>query len=412
MSRTRTTRVVVLWCVFLVVHLVTAAVGWVYPSQPMGDVVLVYEPWASSALGGGAIVGVSETWVYPQLALVPMLLAQGLAVPLVPLLGGTGAYLVAWAFLVTVLDAVAFGVLIGRAPSRARRIAAWFWCAALLLLGPIAMYRIDAITVPLAVMGGLWLASRPAVAAVLLTVGAWIKIWPGALLLAAIVAVRARIRMLLAAAAVSAGVIVVLLLLGADTEILGFLTEQTGRGLQIEAVAATPFLWLAVSGAARIEYSFEILTFQIAAPGAEAVTAVLTPLMVLAVAAVVGIGTVKAMRGASFPRLFPPFALSLVVVLIVTNKVGSPQFQTWLIAPVVLWIVFDGLRARVPAVLVLSLCTLTCLVYPLSYDALLRAELLPVLVLTLRNIVLLVLLAVGIRALVRVPAHHPSKTRE
>ena len=412
MSRIRTTRVVVLWCAFLVVHLVTAAAGWVYPSQPMGDVVLVYEPWASSALGGGAIVGVSETWVYPQLALVPMLLAKGLAVPLVPLLGVSGAYLVAWAVLVTALDAVAFGVLIGRAPSRPRRVAAWFWCGAILLLGPIAMYRIDAVTLPLAVVGGLWLASRPVVAAALLTAGAWIKIWPGALLLAAIVAVRARFRMLLAAAAVTAGVIVVLLLLGADTELFGFLTEQTSRGLQIEAVAATPFLWLAVSGAARIEYSFEILTFQIVAPAADAVTAMLTPLMALAAVAVTAIGAVKALRGASFPRLFPPLALSLVAVLIVTNKVGSPQFQTWLIAPVVLWIVLDGIRARVPALLVLTLCALTCLVYPLSYDALLRAELLPVLVLTLRNILLLVLLAVGIRALVRVPAHHLSKTRE
>ncbi|WP_223625781.1 hypothetical protein [Microbacterium sp. EST19A] len=412
MSRIRTTRLVALWSVFLLVHLVTAAVGWVYPSQPMGDVVLVYEPWASAALGGGPIVGVTESWVYPQLALVPMLLAKGLSMPLVPLMGVSGAYLVAWALLVTALDAVAFAVLVGRAPSRPRRVAAWFWCAALLLLGPIAIYRIDAVTVPLAVIGGLWLASRPVVAAALLTVGAWIKIWPGALLLAAVVAGRARIRMLLAAAAVTAAVVVVLLLLGADTEIFGFLTEQTGRGLQIEAVAATPFLWLAVAGAARIEYSFEILTFQITGVGTDAVTAVLMPLMVLAALAVTAIGAMKTVRGASFTRLFPPLALTLVVVLIVTNKVGSPQFQTWLMAPVILWIALDGLRARVPAVLVLTLCALTCLVYPLSYDALLRAELLPVLVLTLRNVLLLVLLAVGIRAVVRVPVKRPSKIRE
>lgn len=60
----------------------------------------------------------------------------------------------------------------------------------------------------------------------------------------------------------------------------------------------------------------------------------------------------------------------------------------------------------------LALCALTCLIYPLSYDALLRAETLPVAILTLRNIVLVVLLAVGIRALVRVPAHRSSTTRE
>lgn len=406
------TGVVVLWSAFLLVHLVTAWLGWVYPSQPMGDVVLVYEPWASTALGGGPIVGITETWVYPQLALVPMLLASGLSAPLVPLLGVSSAYLVGWAVLVVILDAVAFGVLVGRSPSHARRMAAWFWCAALLLLGPIALYRIDAITVPIAVIGGLWLVSRPAVAAALLTIGAWIKIWPGALLLAAVVAARARFRMLLTAVIVSGGVIALLLLLGADTEILGFLTEQTGRGLQIEAVAATPFLWLAVAGAARIEYSFEILTFQITAPGVDAVAAALTPLMALAVLAVTTLGAVKAMRGATFPRLFPPLALTLVALLIVTNKVGSPQFQTWLIAPVILWLVLDRVRARTPAVLVLALCLLTCLVYPLGYDALLRADALAVAVLTVRNVLLLVLLVVGVRALVRVPATRHPKTRE
>ncbi|CAH0202563.1 hypothetical protein SRABI76_02056 [Microbacterium oxydans] len=412
MTRRMTTRLAALWCVFLGVHVVTALVGWIYPSQPMGDVVLVYEPWATQALSGGPIVGITETWVYPQLALVPMLLTKVLSMPLVPLLGTSGAFLVAWAVLVTALDALAFGVLVGRAPARSRSTAAWFWTAALLLLGPIAIYRIDAITVPIAVVGGLWLLSRPALAAALLTIGAWIKIWPGVLVVAAIVALRSRIRMLLAAAAVTAGVVVVLVVLGADHELFGFLTEQTGRGLQIEAVAATPFLWLAVAGTARIEYSFEILTFQITAGGVEAVTALLTPLMVLIVAAIAAIGVAKTARGASFHRLFPPLALALVVALIVSNKVGSPQFQSWLIAPVVLWLVFDAARARVPAALVLVLCALTCLVYPLNYDALLRADLLPVLVLSLRNALLIVLLFVGIRALVRVPTDRPTKHRE
>ncbi|MFK0241100.1 hypothetical protein ACIQTX_09570 [Microbacterium sp. NPDC090281] len=408
MNRASTIRVAVLWCAFLLVHLLTAWLGWVYPSQPMGDVVLVYEPWASSALGGGPIVGITETWVYPQVALVPMLIAAALAAPLVPVLGVSSAYLVGWAALVIVLDAIAFGVLVGRSPSHARRVAAWFWCAALLLLGPIALYRIDAITVPLAVIGGLWLVSRPALGAAILTIGAWIKIWPGALVLAAVVAVRARVRVVLAAALVTAGVVAALFLLGADTEILGFLTEQTGRGLQIEAVAATPFLWLAVAGAARIEYSFEILTFQITAPGVDAVAAALTPLMVIAVLAVTALGAFKAARGASFPRMFPPLALTLVTLLIVTNKVGSPQFQTWLIAPVILWIVLDRVRARVPAVVVLALCLLTCMVYPLGYDALLRADALAVAVLTVRNILLVVLLILGVRALLRVPVRQPK----
>ena len=412
MSRASTLRTTALWSAFAAVHVWIAVAGWMFPSQPMGDVVLVYEPWSSAALSGGPVVGITETWVYPQLALVPMLIAKMLSTPLIAVLDASQAYLVAWAVLVTVLDAIAFAVLLGRRPVPQRRVAGWFWTAALLMLGPIAMYRIDAITVPVAVLGGLWLVGRPALAAVLLTVGAWIKIWPGALLLAAVVAVRSRMRVLLTATAVTAGIILVLWALGADSEIFGFLTEQTGRGLQIEAVAATPFLWLAVSGAARIEYSFDILTFQISAPGADAVSAVLTPLMVVLVLIVTAIGGLKAMRGASFARLFPPLALTLVAALIVVNKVGSPQFQAWLIAPVILWFVWDRARANVPALIVLALCALTCLVYPLNYDALLRAEVLPVVMLTARNLLLIVALVVGLRAVVRVPAHRSSSPRE
>lgn len=412
MRTTARRNVVALWIAFLLVHVLTAWLGWVYPSQPMGDVVLVYEPWATAAWSGGEIVGVTESWVYPQLALLPMMLAAVLAAPFLPLLGVSGAYLIGWALLVTVLDAVAFAVLVGRGHVRARRTAAWFWCAALLLLGPIALYRIDAVTVPIAVVAGLWLVTRPTIAAALLAIGVWIKIWPGALLLAAVAAGRARLRMLLAAAGVTAGVVVVLLMLGADTEILGFLTAQTGRGLQIEAVAATPFLWMAVTGAARIEYSYDILTFQIVAPGAEVVATVLTPLLVLAAAVVTVVGGVKAARGASFARLFPPLALLLVTVLIGLNKVGSPQFQTWLLAPVILWLVLDRRRARTAAALVLALCLLTCLVYPLSYDGLLRAEEAPVLLLTMRNVLLVVLAAVSAVALARVPAVRRPRNQE
>ncbi len=397
-------RVLGLWAAFLAAHVLIAWLGWIYPSQPMGDVVLVYQPWSSSALDGGAIVGITESWVYPQPALLPMLLNQLLAWPLNGLVGTTGAYLIGWAILVTALDAVGFGVLVGRTGTAARRSAGWFWTAALVLLGPIAMYRIDAVTVPLAVMGGCWLVKRPTIAAILLTVAAWIKIWPGALIVAAVTAARTRVRLVLAFIAVSAAIVVVLFLLGSDQHLLGFLTEQTSRGLQIEAVAATPFMWMAAAGTASIDYSFDILTFQIGAPGADVVAALLTPLMALAALAVLILGAVKAVRGAAFPRLLPPLALALVTVLIVTNKVGSPQFQAWLIAPIILWIVFDRTRSGIPTAIVLALCGLTCLVYPLTYDALLRAELLPVILLSARNLLVIVLLVIAVRALVRVPA--------
>jgi len=396
-------RTALLWGVFLAVHAVVAWLGWVLPAQPMGDVVLVYQPWSSAALGGGPVVGITESWVYPQLALVPMLLAQLLAVPFTVALGQQAGYLIGWALLVTLCDLLGFAALVGRGGTRRRRVAAWFWIGALLLLGPIAMYRIDAITVPVVVAGGLWLAHRPRVGAALLTIGAWVKIWPGAVVVAAIAAGRRSWQVLLSAASVTIVIIGVLLMLGAGGNLLGFLGMQTGRGLQIEAVGATPFLWMVVAGAARIEYSYEILTFQITAPGADFVSALLTPLMVLVVAGILVVGALRARGGAAWQRILPPLTLALVTGLMVTNKVGSPQFHTWLIPPVILWIVFDRARSRTAAVLVLVLCTLTFAIYPLTYDQLLRAAALPMLLLTARNLLLVVLLVHAVHAVVRVP---------
>lgn len=396
-------RTAALWGAFAATHVLVAWLGWVLPNQPMGDVVLVYEPWSAAALSGGAVMGITATWVYPQLALVPMLITQLLAVPLEPALGIDPAYLIGWAVLITVGDLLAFAALVGRGRARRRRAAGWFWTAALLLLGPIALYRIDAVTVPLAIVGGLWLARRPAAGAALLTLGAWVKVWPGALVLAAVATGRRAWRVMLTAAGVSVALIAVFFLLGADRELFGFLTAQGGRGLQIEAVAATPFLWMAASGTAVIDYSFEILTFQIRAPGADQVSWLLTPLMIVVVAGVLLLGFWRARRGAPWQRLLPALSMGLVTTLIVTNKVGSPQFQTWLIAPVVLWLVFDRSRSQTPAALVLMLCALTFAVYPLTYDGLLTAHPLPVALITLRNLGLIALLVLSVRAIARTP---------
>ncbi|MER7798575.1 hypothetical protein [Microbacterium sp. NPDC096154] len=394
-------RRIILWGAFAVVHALVAWLGWVMPNQPMGDVYFVYEPWSNAALKGSDIVGITETWVYPHLALAPMVLAHAF---------GWLGYTVAWAVLVTLCDAAAFHLLLGDARSRSRRAAARFWLAFILLLGPVGMYRIDAITVPIAIAGVLWLARRPLVASALLTAGAWIKVWPAALLAAAFVAVprghgRRRGEIATGALVTSAVIVLVVVLAGGVTHLLGFVTEQTGRGLQIEAPVSTAYMW---GAALRVEgwwlfYDRDILTFQVTGPKVDAVIAVMTPLLALAVAGVAALGAVKAARGASARRLLPPLALALVATLIVLNKVGSPQFHDWLIAPLVLWLVLDRRRARPLAALALLSAALTQLVYPLLYGQLLGAEAVAVAALTARNVVLVALLAWAVVRVVRVP---------
>ncbi|POH85098.1 hypothetical protein CJ026_026540 [Ralstonia pickettii] len=66
-------------------------------------------------------VGIDTGWVYPQLAILPMLASW--------LFAWAGGYTIGWAVVVTLLDAAAFAVLIGRGRSNGRNAGAWFWLA-------------------------------------------------------------------------------------------------------------------------------------------------------------------------------------------------------------------------------------------------------------------------------------------
>jgi hypothetical protein len=390
-------RRMLLWIAFAIVHVWVAAAGWWMPNQPMGDVHLVYEPWSTRALAGGGIVGVTEPWVYPQLALAPMVIAHALT--------WIGGYDLAWALLVTLCDAAAFWMLLGRANSRGRRAAAWFWLAFAVLLGPVGMYRIDAITVPLAIVAVLLLARRPALAGALLTAGAWIKIWPAALVGAAVLAMRRRLAVVVGALVTTALVVVLVVVGGGARHLLGFVTMQTGRGLQLEAPVSTFYLWGDALEAPGwwVFYDQDILTFQVTGPNVDVVIAAMTPVLAVVVAALAALGLVQARRGAAFRALVPPLGLALVAALMVCNKVGSPQFHDWLIAPLVLWIVVDRRRARGPAILALACAALTQLVYPLLYLGVMNAAPIAVTVLSLRNVLLVALLAWAVARVVRVP---------
>jgi hypothetical protein len=383
------------WACFVVVHAVLAwiclglpgtGIGEYAVGLPLGDVTLVYRHWIEQALAGGPVVGIDRPWVYPIAAILPMLAAMGL---------GPDLYGPVWLTLVTLLNAAGSAVLLGSRPSRRREAAAWWWLAFTALLGPIALARIDAVTVPIAVVALLLVAQHPYVAGVLLAIATWIKVWPAALIAALLVSSRSRAAVLLAGAATSAVIAVLVFVLGGGAYLLGFVGEQTGRGLQIEAPVATPYLWLtsAKVPGSSIYYDRQILTFQVTGPGTAAVINLMTPLLAFAVLGTVLAGVLAQKRGASVQRLFPSLALALVLVFIVVNKVGSPQFQTWLIAPVIVGLLYRGRAFAWPAGIALALAGLTQVVYPYLYGGLLSATPAMVFVLTVRNAGLFVLLA-------------------
>lgn len=378
------------WVAFAAVHAILIALCLFGPGQPLGDVDWVYRTWVTTAVSGGPVPGIDVPFVYPVLAFVPMLAAHLLA---------PGAYALGWLALVTLVDAGAFAVLLGRRRRPRRLAAAGWWLAFLLLQGPTALARIDAIAVALVIVALLVLARYPAWGSALLTLAAWVKVWPAVVVGALVVTCRHRLRVVAAAAVTTVLVVAVALAVGSGGNVLSFITQQTGRGIQIEAPVALPWLWqAALGGGSVIYYDRDILTFQVSGAGTDVVSALMTPLLGLAVLGILAFGWWAQRRAAPFEALFPPLVLALTVALIAFNKVGSPQFISWLAAPALLGIVLQGHRWRLPAALMLLLAALTQVIYPYLYDWLLVANPAMVFVLTVRNVLEFVVLAVALRA--------------
>lgn len=386
-----------LWCAFVAANVWIAWLAYTGPGHPIGDVYL-YAWWVELGLEGGPWVGIDTSWVYPVLALLPMTIAA---------VGGAH-YALAWLVLMVLLNCLALAFVTGWRGKPRGLVAGWWWTAFLVAVGPIAVGRIDSVTVPLVVIAAALIARRPVAAGALLAAATWMKVWPAAIIGAALIALRQRFHILFGVLAMSAVVMVTAVALGGGAPLFSFITMQTGRGLQIEAPASAPWLWLGASGheTSGLYYDDEILTYQVFGPYADAVAAVMTPVLAVVVAAIVGLAIWLLGRGVRPEALLPSFALALVTAMIAVNKVGSPQFITWLSAAIIIGLIAqpNGTAGfRVPAALVLVIALLTQIVYPVLYGYLLALEPAMLTVLTLRNLLLFVVLGCAVRAMLRTP---------
>jgi hypothetical protein len=383
----------------------------VVPAESFHDVDL-YRYWMYLGLYTGQWPVLDDAWVYPAGAVVPMLL---------PALAGattTAGYALGWCLLVTMLDGLATaGLLRFRTDDGAvRTTGAWWWLGFLLLAGPVAIGRLDAVIAPLMVLALLAGVRRPGVAAALLAVGAWVKVAPGALLLPLAVAVRRPLRdVVVPALAVSGLVIGTVAALGGWRNMLSFLSVQQVRGLQVESVTATP--WLVASlwrDDVTIGLNQGLITWEVAGPGTAAAARVLDVVLVIGIGFVAALLWRARQEGRSQVALVPG-ALALLAVLIVANKVGSPQLLTWLAAPVAVLLTAGGgpgrRWSRAIAALVLGAAALTQLVFPWGYLRLLASDPLVVAVLVARNALLLALLVVAVWGLARLTRPEPAAAR-
>lgn len=394
---------IVLFTAFLAVHAWLAIEGTVDRPSTFHDVDL-YRHWVGLGLHGGQWPVLDYPWVYPPGALAPMFVAAVAGTM------HTTTYAVVWCGLVTLLDLIAVLVLIRRGNLR----GAWWWIGFQALLGLIAMGRLDAIATPIMVIALSLALERPRLSAALLTVGAWIKVAPGAVVVALAAAVRRPVRDVIVPAVVTCAVIVGAVVAGGGAaNLLSFLSTQGTRGLQVESVAATP--WVLAASADRnivIAFNQPIVTFEITGPGTATVAKALDAALLLAFIVLAALIWRARRRG---PHVLLTAALATLALQIVLNKVGSPQFISWLAAPVAVAL-SHGLGSsdrparpareewhswRVLAVLLLAVAGLTQAVYPIGYGRLLTEHLTMALVLAVRNLLVVAVLAMTVVALVR-----------
>lgn len=366
------------WLVFL---------GYNQPGMPMGDLTLAYQPWFEQVVQGHVMLGINAVWVYPFVALLPILFAGAL---------GASNFVTGWLVLqfATLLIALTGLVLIGRptAPMlKARFAAGYFWLLCLALLGPVSISRIDFFSVAIAVLATVFAATNEKIAAALLTIAGWVKIWPIAIFAGLFFASARRRVVAFTGAVVTLGLLVIGLFIGGNASMFGFVGGQLGRGIQIESPWASWWLWKHIFGdaSAGIIYNVPLKTFEVFGAASDVIALLLGPGQLLAVGITVLLGFLARKAKANPHEILTWVSITAVLDLIFFNKVGSPQFMTWLAVPVILGLVSGAQNMRPMLYLVASLSLLTWTIYPSTYDELLSGGFTATAILTVRNLVLL-----------------------
>jgi hypothetical protein len=386
---------------FIVVHLVflVFAASLSLRGEAFSD-TFIYRDWAVAGFNDANLSVGPSPWVYPILALIPMAIAGA---------AGPGPFFFLWVLMTTLLNGWALLKLTERGTNRAAIPAGWWWLAFTFLMGWLGFARVDGLTAPLVLVALAYGVGRPFVASVLLAVGTWVKVWPAAVMLALFAVVRNRLTVVLAGIATTAAVVALAAALGSVPKLLNFLTQQGDRGMQLEATFTTPWLWLSVLnvGDSRMYMNTAINSMQVDGPGTATMSVLMQPLLILAALLVAGLTfwalhngkQHKVAGGVDRTELLLAGALTLATAFVVFNKVGSPQFMVWLGPAVAVGLAHSWREWRVPAAMLIAIAVATFFIYPLFYDALSHNNPWMALVLTIRNVLLVVLFFWSVRRL-------------
>jgi hypothetical protein len=229
------------------------------------------------------------------------------------------------------------------------------------------------------------------------------KLWPGVLAAGLVGGLRRRSTWLRVGAFVAALAVLcaLVVLLAGPERLTSPLTYQSDRGLQAESVLATPAMVAAAvagtdaAGTSRWSIGYAASkSYEIEGPGVEVLTTVSTVLMAAMILFALGWAVTRLIRDDWSRERALAFSAAMIMLVIVTNKVFSPQYLTW-IAPLTA-VALLAYRRRIVSVIAVELlvtAALTTVVYPSLYDWIIAVPPSPVptMVLLLRNAMVLVL---------------------
>jgi hypothetical protein len=275
---------------------------------------------------------------------------------LLPRLGpGTYGESFVGSMLLVDLAGLALLALLGRRSGNYTGV--WVWLLGMPLLSTFSVLRFDLLPTVIGIAALLVIHRRPSWFGALAGMGASIKVWPIVLLFG-----EWDRRRLIHAGAAALGTIALVFAIStlAFGDSTSFLGEQSERGLQEEAVATVPWHVQAIATGDTPAREIRYGAWEIAAPGADAVASLLEWLTVAALAAAAAWWwyRAKAIRSGRVDLanadVSRDFVFTIVLLLVITSRVLSPQFMVWLLGLSAVVLTAGSTRLARPAWLVLG----------------------------------------------------------
>ncbi|MDK4335969.1 DUF2029 domain-containing protein [Corynebacterium accolens] len=325
--------------------------------------------------------------------------------------GDRGVFYIGFTIMTLLIDATFLALLL-RHHQRNKRVflASWFWVFFGTAAGHVFVWRLDIFPAVAVAGAAALLISHPKTGAALLGFATTMKLWPGVLaagLVGRFNSANSWLRLVSFFGSVAALSALTVVTSGMD-RLLSPLDYQGVRGLQLESVPATYLLLQAHLNPGKWHLGYApSKSFEISGPGVD--TAIMWSTVATAGMLVFALGWAlyRFFAGGWTSRTTVAFFTLMVLLLIATNKVFSPQYIIWL-GPLFAVVVRQQLPARfVPikicqgllAVCAVAAAALGTYAYPFHYDYLWKyvgADLTPVYVLVARNVLILVMVLIAL----------------